>query len=96
MIKVSTGQELSEIEMYRGLNYFHRVMAVWELAFVRHSEGQMTPSQWNAWDRSFVIDLVPIMTPEMWALNSVGYGEDFVKHIDSHMAEKESLTTGDE
>ena len=90
VIKLLAGEELSEIEQLRGTTYAHRVMATWELAFTRHSVGQMSPDQWEAWDQALVVDIVPFMTQETWAIFRQGYSAEFITHVDSHIADKEA------
>jgi hypothetical protein len=74
---------LSEQELGKFLMFITFRMAVWELAFVRHSEGLMSDRIWRAWD-AWNIELVK-QGPgyrTWWDSSRVGFDEEFGLHVD--------------
>jgi len=92
VVRAAAGEELSEAEQLRYKFWVMRDLNAWEMAFIRHTEGMMPPSQWIAWDESFRNSVLSRMPDHFWNDERTGYGEDFQKHVDAAYAEKRQAT----
>jgi hypothetical protein len=88
IVKFIAGESLGPAEQLR-LDYFMiREVSMWELAFIRHSEGLMPPAQWTAWESSFFDGTIRYLTKEKWDEWSSGYGEEFSKYVELKYSEQ--------
>jgi hypothetical protein len=88
VVKAGAGEVLSKTEQLRFEYWVLRDLNLWELAFSRHSEGMMPPSQWLSWDESFTDLVISRFPEETWKRYGTGYGEEFKKHVDAAYAEQ--------
>jgi len=86
--RANSGEELSGSEKFRFEFWVLRQVNIWDLAFNRHSEGMMPPSQWRAWDDSFRSTVVSRLSKETWDRYSSYYGREFRNHVDAAYAEQ--------
>lgn len=91
IVRARAGEALSEAEELRYEFWVTRDLNAWEIAFIRHTEGMMPPSQWTAWDESFKDTVVTRLPEDRWNRQRTGYGEDFKNHVDAAYAEKRQL-----
>ena len=92
VVRAAAGEELSETEQLRYEFWVMRDLNAWEMAYIRHAEGMMPPSQWIAWDESFRNSVLSRMPEEFWNNERTSYGENFQKHVDAAYAEKRRAT----
>jgi hypothetical protein len=59
------------------------VLSPWELAFNRHMEGLLPPTQWDARDISFVNNIPYYLSENQWLEYKNGYGDAFAMHVDA-------------
>ena len=85
--KAGAGEALSEVEQLRYDFWMYRHVSAWEIAFSRHAEGMMPPSQWIAWDESFKDSVIRRLPGESWVRMQTGYGDEFKNHVDAAYAE---------
>jgi hypothetical protein len=89
VVKTRAGEVLSEAEQLRIEYWVLRELNLWELAFSRHREGMMPPSQWISWDESFKDFVISRLPEETWKGYRTGYGEEFKKHVDDAYSKAE-------
>ena len=82
LVKVFAGEFLGPAERVRFDYWMIREINMWELAFIRHSEGLMPPAQWVAWETSFITSALPYVPKETWDEWRSGYGEEFREYMD--------------
>ncbi len=81
--RFSAGEELTRSELVRFDNWSARELNMWELAFNRHKDGLLPPSQWDAWNDMFADGIPKRISQESWLRRRVQYGEDFADHVDA-------------
>ncbi|MGI9222581.1 MAG: hypothetical protein ACR2QS_16255 [Woeseiaceae bacterium] len=87
-LKRFKGEPISEIEDQRLFYWVVREVNLWELAYVRHSEGLMSPLQWETWDRNSVSNVLDTLPKKDWdQYLRQGYNPGFVEHVDAIYAE---------
>ena len=89
LFRVSRGEVLSEAERFRYEYWVLRQVNFWELAFTRHEEGMMPPSQWISWDASFRSTVIARLPRETWNRSNAWYGQAFRTHVDAAYAEQQ-------
>ena len=89
--KRDSGQELTQIENW-GMNVFtRRQLNVWEMAFYRHQDGLFSAEQWEAANEGYfsgLIDGFSSCDKACWEWQRVGFGTDFVRHVDAEYDRK--------
>jgi len=86
--KANAGESMNDVERLRYYYWVMRQLNLWEVAFIRNSEGVMPPSQWAASDKSFRY-LVPSRMPEDTCnRENFGFGDGFRNHVDAAYAER--------
>ena len=88
ILKAVSTEELSPAEELRMQMWIFRQLNTWELAFSRYQDGLMDPNDWREWSLTFSENIVPVFSKEKWNQSKVGYGADFVKHVDSVYAQE--------
>jgi hypothetical protein len=84
--RASSGEVLSQAEQFRYEYWVLRQVNFWELAFTRHREGMMPPSQWLSWDASFRSTVIARLPRETWNRSSSWYGMAFRDHVEAAYA----------
>lgn len=88
MQKLNSGEELREltpIERQHYAQHLWRFMNLWELAHDRYSEGLLSESKWQSWDKALDFELIkyPTGMPRiLWEEGRETYGKQFAAHID--------------
>ena len=88
IVKARAAEPLGPAEELRLAFWNLRQLNMWELAFSRHNSGLMPPSQWEAWDGSFVKAITSDLPEEKWNERRDEYGEDFGRHVDAAYSDK--------
>ena len=57
-IKHQNKEQLSDVEHVRMWNQLFRDMLMWELAFIRLSEGLFSAAQWREWDKAYSLQFL--------------------------------------
>jgi len=83
-----SGEEMSAAEKFRFEYWVLRQVNEWELAFNRHREGMMPPSQWRSWDASFKSTVIARLSKETWDRSGHYYGAEFTNHVAAAYAER--------
>lgn len=88
VVKAWAGDPLDPVEQMRFDAWITRELDMWELAFIRHEEGLLPPSQWDAWDvaLSRVVFELPVATWQEWRS---GYNKRFQEHVDAAYARRQ-------
>ena len=89
VVKLQSGGEITATEAKQWEWHLWRWIALWELAFNRHSDGLMAEDQWQGWDRAFEIVILHSeygLAENLWQEDRVGYGLDFAAHVDAAYA----------
>ena len=90
-LKRFNGEPISEVEDQRLFYWLVREINMWELAYVRHSEGLMSSQQWETWSRNSANNVLGMLPQEEWQLYlRDGYAQDFVDYVDAAYAEYEA------
>ena len=76
-------EELGRTEQMRYKFWIWRALSLWELAFNRHVEGLLPPTQWDAWDISFVNNIPYYLSDNQWLEYRNGYGDAVTMHVDA-------------
>jgi len=82
-VKHSNREQLSETEHVRMWNQLFRDMLMWELAFTRHKDGLLSPSQWQGWDSAYSPQFLSEFPPSWWAETRHWVSDDFAAHVDA-------------
>ena len=56
---------------------------MWELAFVRFSEGLLSTAHWREWDKAYSIQFLGEFLPSWWAEARPFVRNDFTEHVDA-------------
>ena len=88
VVRFARQDELTEIEIWRYQSHLARMVNMWEVAFVRHRNGLIETSDWEAWDRSFALGFPERYPQEWWSTWRHGYDSDFASHVDAVYAGK--------
>ena len=84
--RASSGEELSQVELFRYEYSVLRQVNVWEMAFVRYRDGLMPALQWQSWDESFSSTVTSRLSYETWNRFSAGYRPEFRNHVEAAYA----------
>ena len=84
--RASSGEELSQVELFRYEYWVLRQVNVWEMAFVRYRDGLMPALQWQSWDESFSSTVTSRLSYETWNRFSAGYRSEFRNHVEAAYA----------
>jgi len=82
-VKSGENVELSEIEKRRIEAQFTRFMNRWNLAFDRYQDGMFAPDKWHVWNASYESSVDKQYLREQWADWKIGWGDEFVAHVES-------------
>ena len=82
-VKHQNKEQLSDIEHVRMWNQLFRDMLMWELAFIRLSEGLFSAAQWHEWDRAYSKQFLSEFPPSWWAEARPFVNDDFAVHVDA-------------
>jgi hypothetical protein len=88
LAKFMAGEVLTGSERLRYDFMLMRVLNAWQLSFVRHADGMMSPSQWHSWDEDYKRSVLTLMPEEIWNNLKIGYEKNFQAHIDAAFGEK--------
>ena len=88
ILKSASTEALSPAEELRMQMWIFRQLNTWELAFARYQDGLMDPNDWRDWSLTFSENIVPVFSKEKWNQSKIGYGEDFIKYVDSIYAQQ--------
>lgn len=86
--KSASAEALSPAEELRLDMWIFRQLNTWELAFARYQDGLMDQTDWSEWSGTFSANILPLLSREKWNQSKVGYGKDFVKHVDAVYADE--------
>lgn len=84
--KRENGRELTQIENWGMTVFTLRQLNVWEMAFYRHLDGVYSPGRWEATNQGYVsglIDGFSACNKECWDFLKLGFGAEFVRHVDA-------------
>lgn len=84
--RASSGEELSQAELFRYEYWVLRQLNVWEIAFIRYRDGLMPASQWQSWDESLSSTVISRLAHETWLHYRTGYRSEFRNHVDAAYA----------
>ena len=87
-VKRNRNEELTEEEHERLFWDQMLEVSVWEIAFIRHRDGQFSSKQWEAWNNYFVDVFTNEFPAESWAEGRDMVPEDFRNHVDAVYAGK--------
>ncbi len=87
-VKRNRNEELTEEEHERLFWDQSLEVSVWEIAFIRHRDGQFSSKQWEAWNNYFVDVFTNQFPAESWAEGRDMVPEDFRNHVDAVYARK--------
>ena len=81
--RASQGEELTELENFRFYVFQGTFMNLWELAFVRHTEGLMPDHAWDTWNRSATQTFTQTVPRDFWEAGRAGANIAFMEHVDA-------------
>lgn len=87
-IKVRNNEKISDVDKHRVLSQHLRELNLWELSYVRHTQGLYSTEQWNVWNGYYAIDLVDKLPEDWWAEVRLWYGDGFRQHVDAAYAKR--------
>jgi hypothetical protein len=82
-VKHENKEQLSDVEHVRMWNQYFRDMLMWNLAFIRFSEGLFSKAHWRDWDRAYSIQFLGEFPPSWWAEARPWVTNDFAEHVDA-------------
>jgi hypothetical protein len=82
-VKHANNELLSDVEHVRMWNQHFRDMLMWELAFVRFSEGLFSTAQWRHWDDAYSTQFLGEFPPSWWAEARPWVNNYFAEHVDA-------------
>ena len=88
--RASSGEQLSEAELFRYEYWVLRQLNIWEIAFIRHRDGLMPSSQWQSWDASLSWAVTSRLSYETWSRYRLAYRSEFRSHVDAAYAARQS------
>ncbi|MDH3439391.1 MAG: hypothetical protein OEM63_01470 [Gammaproteobacteria bacterium] len=83
--KRDKGEELTRVEEWAMYVFTTRQFNAWEMAFYRFQDGAFSPERWEAVNEGLSSGLIEGFSScdeECWENFRVGYGADFVRHVD--------------
>jgi len=86
--KVDANEPISPAEKIHYDSWMTREIDIWELAFTRHQDGLMPPTQWIAWEASFINGTIPYLPKEQWDEGASGYGAEFQEYMEGIYAKR--------
>ncbi len=89
--KRQLGEDLSRVDKWGLYVFTVRQFNAWEMAFYRHQDGAFSREQWEAVDEglgSGLIDGFSACDRQCWENYKVGFGDEFIRHVDAVYADR--------